>query len=81
MIRYYDLEMILVRVIKAPDSYNLTTMLKYVIQVGMFLILFSTLYSIYKSKTGKYKRHKQITAALIGAFLLMYMLYTCNSDN
>ncbi|HUS02130.1 MAG TPA: hypothetical protein VMY77_10410 [Chitinophagaceae bacterium] len=56
-------------------------MFKYIIHLGLFLILFVTLYSVYKSKTGKYKKHKQVIAAFIGAVLLMYMLYTCNSDN
>jgi hypothetical protein len=78
----FNFGMILVNAIAdVCGSLNLVAMLKYIIQAGLFIILFVTLYSIYKSKTGRYKRHKQVITALIGAFLLMYILYTCNSDN
>jgi len=42
-------------------------MLQYFVPVLLTVIFFSILYSLYKSKGGKYKRHKQITAAIIGA--------------
>lgn len=43
------------------------------------VILFGLLYSIYKTKS--YKKPKQIISAVIGALLLVYILFTCNSDN
>ena len=61
------------------DSYNSINMAQYLFPIVLIAALFGTLYSIFKS--GKYKRPKQITAAIIVALILIYILYTCNSDN
>jgi len=54
-------------------------MRKYLIPISLIILLFIVLVSIYNTK--KYKLTKQITAAMIGALILVYVLYTCTSDN
>lgn len=55
--------------------------MKYLIPGILVAILFALLYSIYKTKTRRYIHFKQISSALIGALILAYVLYTCQSDN
>lgn len=62
-------------------SYTFVAMFKYIIPIILFLIFFGALYSAHKSGGGKYKRHKQLASAVTGSLLLMFVLYTCNSDN
>lgn len=50
-----------------------------VLSIILGLILFELLYSIFKTRS--YKRPKQIISSIVGAILLVYILYTCNSDN
>jgi len=54
-------------------------MFKYLVPVIFGAIFFVILLSVYK--TGKYKRSKQVIAAVIGALLLVYFIYTCSSDD
>jgi hypothetical protein len=54
-------------------------MSKYLFPVAVIIILLVILISIYNTK--KYRLPKQLSAALIGALLLLYLLYTCKSDD
>ena len=54
-------------------------MISIIIFVAFAIVLFILLYDIYK--TGSYKKPKQIILALVGALLLVSLLYTCQSDN
>lgn len=47
---------------------------------ALLVVLFSwLLYSIYK--TRRFKGPGQVIVSIVGALLLIYILYTCNSDN
>lgn len=50
----------------------------YIISIALIILVFSLLYSIYKTKT--YKKPTQIITAITGAIILVYILYTCQSD-
>ncbi len=50
-----------------------------ILSVQLAIFLFSLIYSVYKTKSDK--KPKQIISAIVGALLLVYILYTCNSDN
>ena len=54
-------------------------MFKNFVPVILGAFFFIILLSIYK--TGKYKKSKQVTAAIVGALILVYFLYTCTSDD
>ena len=53
--------------------------MKYLLPAVLLLLFFLLLASLYR--TGKNVRFKQIAAAIVGALLLLFLLYTCNSDN
>lgn len=53
-------------------------MVRYLIPAILLLVLFYFLYSIYKNRYNS--RPRQIAAAITGALLLGFLLYTCNSD-
>jgi hypothetical protein len=59
--------------------HNSGFMFKYLVPAIFGAIFFVILLSIYK--TGKYKKSKQVIAAVIGALLLVYFIYTCSSDD
>jgi uncharacterized membrane protein YeaQ/YmgE (transglycosylase-associated protein family) len=50
----------------------------YVLSIVLFIIAFSLLYSIYKTK--RYNKPSQVIPAICGAIILVYILYTCQSD-
>jgi hypothetical protein len=53
--------------------------MSYLIAAIMILTLFVLVYSIYKTKHNV--RFKQITAAIVATALLVFLLYTCQTDN
>jgi len=53
--------------------------MRIVLSVVLAIILFSLLYDIYKTRS--YKKPRQIISAIAGALILVYILYTCKSDN
>jgi hypothetical protein len=53
--------------------------MNYLIAAILVLILFTLVYSIYKTKRNT--RFKQITAAIVATILLVFLLYTCQTDN
>jgi uncharacterized membrane protein YeaQ/YmgE (transglycosylase-associated protein family) len=54
-------------------------MVRTILFIALGVILFGLLYDVFKTK--RYVKADQIIAAIIGAFLLVYILYTCKSDN
>lgn len=50
----------------------------YILSLVLVLLVSGLLYSIYKSKT--YKKPTQVITAIIGAIVLVLILYTCQSD-
>jgi multisubunit Na+/H+ antiporter MnhB subunit len=54
-------------------------MIRTLLYIGLAIIFFSLLYDIYKTRS--YKKPKQIISAIAGALILVYILYTCKSDN
>ncbi|HKO81914.1 MAG TPA: hypothetical protein VJU78_16020 [Chitinophagaceae bacterium] len=54
-------------------------MLRYLFPVGLFLLAFIILYSVYKTRWNL--RYKQIIVTIISAILVVFLLYTCQSDN
>jgi uncharacterized membrane protein YeaQ/YmgE (transglycosylase-associated protein family) len=54
-------------------------MVRTILFIALGIILFGLLYDVFKTK--RYVKTDQIIAAIIGAFLLVYILYTCKSDN
>jgi hypothetical protein len=53
--------------------------MSYLIAAILFITLFILVYSIYKTKRNV--RFKQITAAIVATALLVFLLYTCQTDN
>ena len=54
-------------------------MTRIILLIVFVLILFIVLYDVYK--TRRYTQPRQIILAIIGALVLMYILYTCKTDN
>jgi multisubunit Na+/H+ antiporter MnhB subunit len=53
--------------------------MNYLIAAILLLILFYLVYSIFKTKQNI--RFKQISAAIVSSVLLLFLLYTCKTDN
>jgi uncharacterized protein with PQ loop repeat len=53
--------------------------MSYLIAAVLIVIFFSIIYSIYKTKRNT--RIKQIIAAIVATGLLVFLLYTCQTDN
>ncbi len=53
--------------------------MSYLIAAILTIIFFSLVYAIYKTKRNI--RFKQITAAIVATVLLLFLLYTCQTDN
>jgi hypothetical protein len=47
--------------------------------IALVVVLSVIMYDIFK--TGRYRRPRQIILAIVGALLLVYILFTCKSDN
>jgi hypothetical protein len=71
---FFVLGIIFVAIISATFS-----MKKLVIPIMLAIALFILLFSVFKTK--RYTRTHQIYSAFIAALILVYILYTCNSDN
>jgi len=50
-----------------------------ILSIAVVIILFGLLLSIYKTKS--LKSSSQIIAAIVGALILAYLLYTCQGDD
>jgi hypothetical protein len=51
----------------------------YILSIAVVIVLFGLLLSIYKTKS--WKSPTQIIAAIVGALILAWLLYTCQGDD